>query len=160
MKLRFQTAVLGLGVLALVSSTGCATIMQGSKQQVSVTSTPSGASVTVDGVENGTTPVVLSLKRKDNHVVRIAAPGYQPYEVALSRSVSGWVAGNIVFGGIIGLVVDASTGGMYKLSPEQIEANLGGGASASAETRGDALYVAVVLQADPSWERIGTLARN
>jgi hypothetical protein len=43
------------------------------------------------------------------------------------------VWGNIVFGGIIGLAVDAITGGLYKLAPEQVSAQLARGEIQMAE---------------------------
>ena len=135
----------------------CATIMQGTSQEVSVSSTPTGARVLVDGAEMGKTPLVASLKRKDKHVVRVELEGYQPFEMALGRATSGWVWGNIVFGGIPGLAIDAITGGMYKLKPEEIQATLAQNAALSADPETDRLVVTVVLRPDPAWERIGTL---
>jgi hypothetical protein len=134
----------------------CATIMQGSSQEVSVASTPTGARLFVDGTEAGKTPFVASLKRKDKHVIRIEMEGYQPFEMPLGRGTSGWVWGNIVFGGLPGLAVDAISGGMYKLKPEQVEATLAQ-STASIEDGADALVVTVVLHPDPAWDRIGTL---
>ena len=91
-------------------------------------------------------------------MVKIELDGYQPYETNLTRSTSGWVWGNIVFGGLIGLVVDASAGGMYKLTPDQIDSEL---RSAHAEAlSNDGLFIAVVLKADPSWEKIGSLTSS
>ncbi len=101
------------------------------------------------------TPAVLQLKRKENHVVAIELEGYQPYSATFTRSVSGWVVGNLVFGGLIGLVVDAATGGLYKLSPEQIAATLG--QTGAVDKIDDVLYIGVVLRPDPAWERIGAL---
>lgn len=141
----------------MAGSWSCATIMQGSRQEVSIASTPTGAKVTVNGQEMGNTPLVAKLRRKDKHAVRIEMDGYAPYEMALSRSTSGWVWGNIVFGGIPGLAVDAITGGLYKLKPEQIEGTLGAN-SVRVRQEKDVLVVAVVLRPDPSWERIATLA--
>ena len=135
----------------------CATIMQGTSQEVSVSSTPTGARVLVDGAEMGKTPLVASLKRKDKHVVRVELEGYQPFEMALGRATSGWVWGNIVFGGIPGLAIDAITGGMYKLKPEEIQATLAQSAALSTDPETDRLVVTVVLRPDPAWERIGTL---
>ena len=135
----------------------CATIMQGTSQEVSVSSTPTGARVLVDGAEMGKTPLVASLKRKDKHVVRVELEGYQPFEMALGRATSGWVWGNIVFGGIPGLAIDAITGGMYKLKPEEIQATLAQNAAVQSDTERDRLVVTVVLRPDPAWERIGTL---
>lgn len=74
----------------------------------------------------------------------------------IQRSTSGWVWGNILFGGLIGLVVDASTGGMYKLTPEQITAEL---EESGAEVRvlDDSIYLFVTLTPDRDWELVAWL---
>lgn len=133
--------------------------MQGSSEQVSVASTPTGARVFVDGRETGITPMIANLSRKDRHVLSIRMDGYQPYELPIARSVSGWVAGNIIFGGIPGLVIDAVTGGMYKLTPTQVTATLGQGAATFGED-GSGIVVAVALGVDPSWEKVGQMERE
>lgn len=152
---RFLLASLGGGLLL----GACATIMQGTSQEISVASTPTGARVLVDGADAGKTPFVASLKRKDKHVIRIEMEGYQPFEMPLGRRTSGWVWGNIVFGGIPGLAVDAITGGMYKLTPEQVQATLAQSTALSGQVskEDDLLVVTVVLRPDPAWERIGSL---
>lgn len=152
---RKRLLLVGLWLVApLVAA--CATIMQGTSQEVSVASTPTGARVLVDGNAVGTTPYVANLRRKDKHVIRVELEGYQPYEIALSRATSGWVWGNLVFGGIPGLAIDAISGGLYKLKPEEINATLAQQGS-SIERQGDALVLAVVLSPNPEWERIGTI---
>jgi hypothetical protein len=112
----------GITLVFLVA--GCATVMHGTKQDIGVSSVPSGATVSIDNIPRGHTPVVASLSRKDNHTVKVESAGYQPFEATVTRSVSGWVAGNLVIGGLIGLSVDAISGGMYDLGPEQINATL------------------------------------
>ena len=145
------------GVLIAALTLGaCASIIHGTHQDVGISSDPTGASVTVDGHLEGKTPYVASLRRKDNHVVRIELPGYKPFETTVTRSVSGWVWGNIVFGGLIGLAVDAISGGLYKLTPEQVSATLLA-KSASVTTTPDGLYLAVVLSPAPGWEKVGQL---
>lgn len=148
----------GVAVLTLVVAAGCATIIQGSRQQVGVNSVPTGAAVVIDGAPFGGTPVVARLERKRSHIVSISMDGYQPVQLTITRSVSGWLAGNIVFGGLIGVAVDAISGAMYKLNPEQVAANLVK-QGASVDLKNGVLYVAVVLRPDASWERIGTLSR-
>ena len=145
-----------LSALVALTVTGCGTIMQGSKQDVAVSSTPTGAQISVDGQVAGVTPATLRLARKNGHLVRIELPGYQPFEMNLTRKVSSIVWGNIVFGGIPGLVVDAVTGGMYQLTPEQIAAELRS-TSASARMQEGTMYVAVTLAPKAEWQRIGTL---
>ena len=75
--------------------------------QVGISSNPTNAYVWVDKNYVGNTPMVVEMSRKDNHIVSIELDGYQPYEITFSRQLSGWAFGNIVFGGFIGLAVDA-----------------------------------------------------
>ncbi|MCH8245992.1 MAG: PEGA domain-containing protein [Bacteroidetes bacterium] len=152
-----KSATYALLILAFVIA-GCATIMHGTTQDVSISSQPTGATITIDGQTYGTTPVVADLKRKDKHMIRIELEGYEPYEIGLGRKTSGWVWGNIVFGGLIGLAVDAITGGLYKISPDQVEANLRRPLSAS--NSGDMISITVVLNSQPGWERIGQLQQT
>ena len=112
--------------------------------------------MTVDGKILGHTPVTASLTRKDNHTIRIALAGYQPYEMNVTHHVSGWVWGNIIFGGLIGLAVDAITGGLYSLDSQQVMAQLAQ-AHSSAVIRRNGVYVLLVAAPDPTWERIASL---
>lgn len=152
MKKQMLTAA---ALAAVLSLNACATIMNGKQQDVAFTSTPGGATVFVDGQNMGVTPTSLSLARKDSHVVRLDLAGYQPYEMTLERGVSGWVWGNLLFGGLIGLVVDVTTGSMYKLKPEQVNGTL---VSRQALLSGQTvIQVELVVSADPSWEKVGQL---
>lgn len=146
-----------LAMLLLPLAAACATIMHGTNQDVGLSSSPTNARVTVNNKPVGNTPVVAKLSRKDNHIVRFELEGYQPFEATLTRRTSGWVWGNIVFGGLIGLAVDAMSGGLYKLTPEQIAGTM---LTATAALTPDGLYIAVVLQAEPEWQRIGELDRR
>ncbi|HEY3220250.1 MAG TPA: PEGA domain-containing protein [Gemmatimonadales bacterium] len=148
--------VVSLGVLVPAFAAACATIMHGTSQGVSINSQPTGAAVSVDGNAVGTTPVAANLKRKSSHKIVVTMSGYQPYELVTTRKTSGWVWGNIVFGGLIGLIVDASTGGLYEVRPETVSAQLAQGTNRALMHQGD-LYVILVPVADPSWTRIGQL---
>ena len=145
--------------LSILLCTGCATIMNQTSQSIGISSNPTGATVTVDSAPHGKTPVVARLSRRDNHIVRLELDGYKPYETTLTRRVSGWVWGNIVFGGLIGLAIDAISGGLYKLTPDQIQAELRKEGQNSLLLKEDQLYVAVVLTPNPHWQKIGQLAK-
>ena len=147
-----------LGLIVGVAGASCATLMQGTSQELSIGSSPTGARVIVDGAEAGKTPFVASLKRKDKHVIRLEMEGYKPYELALSRATSGWVWGNLVFGGLPGLAIDAITGGLYKLKPEQVQATLEN-ATTAYQDGNDMMVIAVVLHPDPQWQQVGQLTR-
>jgi PEGA domain len=159
-----------VGLLCAGFLTGsCASIIHGTSQEVSISSNPTGAQVTVDGVLMGKTPVVAKLGRGDTHKVRIELPGYEPYETALTKSVSGWVWGNVLFGGLIGLAVDAVSGGLYYLNPEQVQGELRKGEAQpeavpakatlpdASNRTDDGIVIAVVLHPEAGWERIGQL---
>ena len=156
MNLKRHTTVLGLALLSTLALASCASIIHGTHQEVGITSVPIGAAVTIDNVQSGKTPFVATLTRKDSHFVRISLPGYQPFGLTLTSSVSGWVWGNIVFGGLIGLAVDAIDGGMYKLTPEQLSATLSSG-QASLSKRADGIYLVVVLKPQSDWVKVAQL---
>jgi hypothetical protein len=130
--------------------------MHGTYQSVGIASTPSNAYVWVDRNYVGNTPIIVGLSRKENHIVRIELEGYQPYEVVFSKQLSGWVLGNILFGGVIGLAVDAISGGIYRLTQDQIQAELyANNMTCSKNSNGS--YITVVMQPNPSWEKIGSM---
>ncbi len=145
-------------ITAIVVCSSCATIIHGSKQEVGISSTPSSATVIIDNREIGKTPLTYKLSRKDNHLVTLKLDGFMPYETNFTRKVDGWIAGNIIFGGLIGLGIDAITGGMYKLSPDQIQTELRTGNASNLRSH-DGIYFAVVLEPNPNWEKIGQLQK-
>ena len=81
--------------------------------------------------------------------------GYEPYELILFRHTSGWIWGNIIFGGLIGLVVDAITGKMYKFSSTEVQGNLRGVEGSSLHR--DQIYFFVTLNPQVHWQEIGRL---
>jgi hypothetical protein len=122
----WRCAMIIVGILGLVGTGGCATILGGGgEQNVRVNSSPSGAAVKVDGKDYGKTPAVVRLSRKENHVVRLELAGYQPTETKLEKQLNPWVFGNILFGGLIGLAVDIGTGGVNELKPGAVESTFG-----------------------------------
>ena len=142
-------------LLTLLS--GCATIVSSTKQHVGVSSTPTGADVTVDDQLIGKTPVVANLKRKNIHTIKIEMAGYKPYEIILTKKTNPWILGNIIFGGLIGLAVDAITGAIYKLTPEQVNAQLVK-EEITPPTSQNGIYIFVTFAPDGRWEKIGSLA--
>jgi hypothetical protein len=98
---------------------GCATIIEGSSQQILVSTDPSGAECGLyrEGVRIGTissTPgSVLIKKTKQDIAMLCIKPGYEKASLVNRADVAGWAAGNILFGllgGGIGIIVDAASG--------------------------------------------------
>ena len=120
-------SLLLLSPLLLLFSTGCASILSKSQYPVTVNSFPSGADVTVknkSGMEICTTktPTTLSLKasrgffQPEAYSFDFKKDGFYPTANSMSAGMDPWYIGNIVFGGLIGiLLVDPATGAMWKL---------------------------------------------
>lgn len=157
MKRLLTSLLFGICGASMLSS--CATIMHGTRQNIGISSNPSNATIFVDGMYMGATPLVVSMTRYDNHIVRIELDGYQPYEATFTRQVSGWVFGNVIFGGVIGLAVDALSGGLYQLTPDQVQAELRNQNMACSGCKDHAILV--VLEPKPEWKKVGNLvAKN
>ena len=124
MKSKLASRLCGLLIAALLLTSGCATIVKGTHQDVPVSSEPSGAAVLIDGVREGSTPTNLRLSRKQSHVISLELAGYETENITLKPSMGGAVAGNIIAGGLIGWGVDASTGAQYNLHPDAVSARL------------------------------------
>ena len=155
---KFLLASISFGLIA--SLIGCATIMKGSDQNINFTSNPAGAQIKINGASMGNTPVVLKLKTGDEQSVRLELEGYLPYETKITKSISGWIWGNIVFGGIIGLIVDFSTGAVYKLNQDQISAQLQKNGMGEAGIKDGNVFVFVTMKPDHTWEQIGQLEKQ
>ena len=156
--MKFKVIINMIAMSSVLLTQGCATVLNGTTQNIGISSQPTGANVTIDNVAYGVTPLFANLKRGSEHIVTIEMPGYEKSQLTLTKSVSGWVWGNVIIGGLIGLAIDAYSGGLYKLSPEQLDAALNESQNGHASVyKKDGVYVVAVLKADPSWQKIGTL---
>jgi hypothetical protein len=124
-----------LAAALAVALSGCATLFNGQSQAITISSAPEGAQVTVSNragqrVHVGETPVTLTLKRgagyfkPEVYTLAFSKPGYADQQMTIRGSTSGWYFGNILLGGLIGmLAVDPATGAMYSL-PKNVTASL------------------------------------
>jgi len=131
--------------------------VSGSKQNVKFSSTPAAATIFIDEVEVGKTPFEIKLARKSEHSVMLKLEGYQTYQTKLTKKFNGWYIGNILIGGIVGLIIDPITGAMYNLSPNEVNAQMTSGTA--FKSNGKDVYVAVALNIDPTWKKIGQLEK-
>ncbi len=104
--------------------TGCASIVDGTRQDMTVTSVPSSASVFVDSRYAGVTPLVTRLSRRAPHTVRVQAPTLEAQDSVVERRMNAWFWGNFLLslpGVAFGMPIDALTGAMWKLVPNRID---------------------------------------
>jgi len=155
--LHIQSIFLLFVFVIVILNGACGTIMHGSTQLVAISSNPSDATVFVNDNNKGTTPLTINLKRENKSMnLRLVLDGYLPYETTINRKISGWVWGNIVFGALPGVIVDAISGGLYKLTPEQIKGDLKDN-SVTVTSAENQFFIAVVLNPKPGWKKIGQL---
>jgi len=117
----------GYVVPLVVLLAACASIVSKSNYPVTLSSNPSGAAITItksngEQVFTGTTPATVTLSAKkgffsgENYMVRATLAGHSDATVQIGRGIDGWYFGNLLFGGLIGmLIVDPATGAMWKL---------------------------------------------
>lgn len=110
-------------VLAL-TLTGCATVINGTSQDVQIASNPQGAEVKLTNGTTCTTPCEVSLKRRHDLRVDLTKEGYKPTYVLVQSRTGGAAAGNILLGGLIGGVVDGSNGSTNHLYPSPVSVKL------------------------------------
>ncbi len=143
-----------MSVLALLCLTACATVKNGSYQNVTIASEPAGADVSIECVPGKplklTTPAVARLRRKvDSCRVTLRKPGYVAQTVELDVVPSRMFWGNfgiaavgvgfalssdvekLIYGLVGGPVlagaafgVDAMTGAGFKFEPHRVDVRL------------------------------------
>jgi len=127
------TAMLMAAVFLFLS---CASIVSKSTYPFTINSSPSDARVSITDKKGyevfvGNTPAVARLKAgngffsKAEYQVKISTPGYDTQIIPVTFSLDGWYFGNILLGGLIGmLIVDPATGAMWKIDREFINVTL------------------------------------
>ena len=102
------------GVIALVSClTGCASIVDGtleSKSLIMFSSTPSHADVLVNGVKICSTPCQYRTPRYLLNAVSFRHPDFATVDLDVTKEFNAAVAGNVLVGGPVGLVLDGISG--------------------------------------------------
>ena len=110
-------------VLVMVSS-GCATILDGSSQPVNIDSSPHGARIYVNGVEVGTTPLSMLMKRSKSTMILAKKNGYEDQQLALQTKINNTFWVNILTGGPLGSTTDYASDAMIEYSPNMYHITL------------------------------------
>jgi hypothetical protein len=73
------------------------------------------------GIGEYTTPASVSLSRKNSYELTFEKDGYRPAKAHIKASAKfGYIVLDVLFTGLIGVVVDAVTGGWNGLTPENV----------------------------------------
>jgi hypothetical protein len=96
-------------------SSGCATILDGSSQPVTFNSSPNGARIYVNGMEIGTTPLVMPVKRSKTTMILAKKNGYEDQQLVLQTKTNTYFWGNILF--LYGSTTDYMSDAIIEYSP-------------------------------------------
>ena len=112
----------------IVAVSGCATVTRGTKDFFEIESEPSGASVALSNGVTCVTPCAMELPRKHPFTATFTLEGHKPLtaEVVPKQAAAGTagMAGNVLIGGLIGVVADSTSGAMKDLYPNPLVAQL------------------------------------
>lgn len=114
--------------ISMAFLTGCATVTRGVNDTITVNSDPANANVVVSSGQRSKTPATFKLPRNKAVTVDVSKDGYESQSIQVVPQIQGGgaagMAGNVLVGGIIGVGVDAVSGAMYDLKPDQISVKL------------------------------------
>ena len=126
-----------LVLLGALCANGCASIMYGKEQTITINSNPSRATVIIYDINKNReivktkSPYTLELRRgngyfrKARYQVIFIKDGYNKEEIMIQGKVNGWYLGGNLLSGLIGyFFVDPLTGAMWTLEPEKLEVEL------------------------------------
>ncbi len=114
------------------AAVGCASIIKGTTQTVTISSNVDGAEILMDGQRIGTTPYAGPAPRNKSAIV-VQKAGYQSATVALSKTLEPVFWGNIISGGTLGSITDFATGAAYAYAPAAYQVDL----KANTQSSGD-----------------------
>lgn len=99
---------------AFLSVSGCASVLNGTEQEMTFKSEPEGAIVLVDGLERGKTPLTVKLKKNEYKNVTFKKEGYHSETLPLNKKMDpvAWIN---IFWDLS--TTDAITGALYEYEP-------------------------------------------
>jgi hypothetical protein len=119
----------GLLLSLVMMTTGCATLTKGTSQAVTVDTDPSGAICTLTrdakplAIVNPTPGSVPVEKAQGTISVACTKQGFLEAAGNLASEFQAMTFGNILFGGVVGIVVDAASGAMHRY-PDRVTITL------------------------------------
>ncbi len=109
---------------ACLGLSACATLFAPGPDTILVKTNPPGARVLLDGLPVGTTPASFQVSRRAAGNLSIQVADRPPLETKLTTTLNGAVLVNVLFPGLLGIIIDALGGNCTRWqSPQMIELN-------------------------------------
>ncbi len=116
---------IALAACVALACSSCATLFQGTTEEVMVASDPDAAQVTVNDGRSGPTPFSMRVPRSEDLQIHVAKVGYTPYDMTDTSHVEwGYLVSDLFFTGLIGLAVDGIDGAMFYHNQAMVTAHL------------------------------------
>lgn len=108
-----------LWIATLLLTSGCASMMSGTTQPVTFSSSPEGATVTIEGVVLGKTPATITIKKQSTQLVEFEKEGFSKQTVEMGTTFNPWVLGNVIFcmSCVLSTTTDYANGAAYEYLP-------------------------------------------
>lgn len=115
MKSRFILSVLFLFVVTL---SGCASVISGTEDRISINSLEEGTLIKVDGQARGKNNTDVHLRRGDSHVIVASKPGCEDATVTTGRQFDyRSLLGILIDFGLVTIPIDFISGAVWKTEP-------------------------------------------
>ena len=99
-----------VSIVSILVATGCATMIRGTEEPLSITSDPDGATAKVSDGQSCKTPCQVTLKRNQSVLVKFEKEGCDTETLSVFPTLAG---AGVILGGLI----DYGTGAVYSLQP-------------------------------------------
>lgn len=109
-----RNLLIALSFLAFSSFYGCAGIIKGTSQTITITSEPEGATVLIDGQERGVTPLTVKLKKNKYSSIMVKKKGYSTRNQPLEKKYDATALLNIFWDSS---TTDLISGAAYEYEP-------------------------------------------
>jgi hypothetical protein len=126
---KFTTSTVCLLLASVMLFSSCSTIIQGSRQQVTIQSLTKDSKIYVDGDDKGKDNASVRLKRNRNHAIAIKKEGYETKIINIEKHTqAGYVVADVLLAltgyGLAWIIVDAATGSWNKFDQDAISVEL------------------------------------
>ncbi len=113
-----------LVLITMIFLSGCATLFNGAKDRVIVSSYPDAAKVYINGIYAGPSPLSINLIAKKTYHIVFKKAGHPDTTYMLKGSFcAGYLILDALLGGLTGVLIDAVTGNFYNLDDVAVRLN-------------------------------------
>ena len=112
-------------VASALLRSSCASIFQGTREEIMVSSDAPNARVSLNDGMSGPAPYTAKVPRNEDLTINVSAPGYQSETISdVSHGSIGYGIADIFLCGLIGLGIDAIDGALYSHDQTMVAAHL------------------------------------